>query len=63
MLKIQMGAEIVFTFEGVHISEVFSLCKRYKWDQKIVFTFEGVHISEVFSLCKRYKWDQKIVFT
>ena len=28
----------MFTLGGVHISEVFSYCKRYEWNWDIVFT-------------------------
>ena len=56
-----------FTLGGVHISEVFSLCKRYKWDREIVFTLGGVHISGVFTMrgftvSKRYYLLIVIVF-
>ena len=50
----------MFTLGDVHISEVFLLCKRYKWDGKIVFTLGGVHISKVFSLVKDINRTQKM---
>ena len=36
----------MFSLGDVHILEVFSHCKRYKWDWEIVLT-KGVHISLV----------------
>ena len=43
-----------FTLEGVHIPEVFSYCKGYKWNRYIMFTIQYDAVRAVLGFLSRY---------